>query len=208
LDHPSGNLIVIAAPSGAGKTSLVKALSESVPLLRVSVSHTTRKMRQGETDGQDYFFVSDAFFADMISKDAFLEHATVFDHAYGTSREWVYQQLQQEIDVILEIDWQGARQIKQLFPAAVMIFILPPSMDALRHRLEGRGQDNEEIILRRMKAAQDEISHFAEFDYLVVNDQFATALNELKNIVLALRFKMNVQSVKLAGLLENLLKKR
>ncbi len=208
MNHSSGNLIVIAAPSGAGKTSLVKALSESVSDVCISVSHTTRSMRPGEVEGQDYFFVSASFFAGMTEKNAFLEHATVYGNAYGTSRTWVREQLLQGIDVILEIDWQGARQIKKLFPSTVMIFILPPSIEALKSRLQARGQDDEQTIVRRMQAAQDEMRHFGEFDYLVVNDQFSTALEDLKNIVIASRFKMDVQRVKQATLLENLLQSR
>lgn len=208
MNHSSGNLIVIAAPSGAGKTSLVKALSESVSDVCISVSHTTRSMRPGEVEGQDYFFVSAPVFAEMAEKNAFLEHATVFGNAYGTSRAWVHEQLLQGIDVILEIDWQGARQIKKLFPSTVMIFILPPSIEALKTRLQARGQDDEQTIARRMQAAQDEMRHFGEFDYLVVNDQFSTALDDLKNIVIASRFKMDVQRVKQATLLENLLQSR
>lgn len=208
MNHSSGNLIVIAAPSGAGKTSLVKALSESVSDVCISVSHTTRDRRPGEVEGQDYFFVSTPVFAEMIEKNAFLEHATVYGNAYGTSRDWVHTQLLQGIDVILEIDWQGAQQIKQLFPSAVLIFILPPSVEALKARLQSRGQDDEQTIVRRMQAAQDEMRHFVEFDYLVVNDQFSMALDDLKNIVIASRLKMDVQRVKQAALLENLLKKR
>lgn len=208
MNHSSGNLIVIAAPSGAGKTSLVKALSESVSDVCISVSHTTRSMRLGEVEGQDYFFVSAPVFAEMTEKNAFLEHATVYGNAYGTSRTWVHEQLLQGIDVILEIDWQGARQIKKLFPSTVMIFIMPPSIEALKTRLQGRGQDDEQTIARRMQAAQDEMRHFGEFDYLVVNDQFSTALDDLKNIVIASRFKMDVQRVKQATLLENLLQSR
>ena len=208
MNHSSGNLIVIAAPSGAGKTSLVKALSESVSDVCISVSHTTRSMRPGEVEGQDYFFVNAATFEEMVEKNAFLEHATVFGNAYGTSRTWVHEQLLQGIDVILEIDWQGARQIKQLFPSTVMIFILPPSIEALKSRLQGRGQDDEQTIARRMQAAQDEMHHFGEFDYLVVNDQFSTALDDLNSVVIASRFKIDVQRVKQAALLENLLKKR
>jgi guanylate kinase len=143
----------------------------------------------------------------MVEKNAFLEHATVYENAYGTSRAWVHEQLLQGIDVILEIDWQGAQQIKKLFPSAVLIFILPPSIEALKARLQGRGQDDAQTIVRRMRAAQDEMGHFGEFDYLVVNDQFSAALSDLENIVIASRFKIDVQRVKQAALLEDLLKK-
>lgn len=207
VTNSAGNLFVIAAPSGAGKTSLVKALWESTPKLQISVSHTTRPMRPGEINGQDYFFVDTTTFHYMIENDAFLEYANVFDNHYGTSREWVYEQLSQGIDVILEIDWQGARQIQRLFSQAVLIFILPPSMSALKLRLEGRRQDDAATIARRMQAAQDEISHCGEFDYLVVNDHFDTALLDLRHIVLSARLKMSVQRVKQSALLENLLKK-
>src|SRR3989338_7758250 len=168
----SGNLLVIAAPSGAGKTSLVKALSEAVPQLCISVSHTTRAMRPGEVNGQDYFFVDHPAFDAMVADHVFLEHATVFGQQYGTSREWVKNQLSQGIDVVLEIDWQGARQIKRLFPSAVLVFIFPPSMDTLMDRLRNRKQDDSDTIARRMQAAKDEMLHFREFDYIVVNDQF------------------------------------
>lgn len=207
MNQVSGNLIVIAAPSGAGKTSLVRALSESVESLRISVSHTTRAVRPNEVHGQDYFFVTPAVFAEMIENNAFLEHATVFHHSYGTSRAWVLEQLANGMDVILEIDWQGARQIKQLFARAILIFILPPSLDALRDRLQSRGQDDAQTIIDRMQDAQNEMSHFGEFDYLVINDQFDAALLDLKHIILASRLKMTVQHVKQFTLLENLLKK-
>ncbi len=207
MHNSSGNLIVIAAPSGAGKTSLVKALSESMPQLQISVSHTTRKIRPGEMNGQDYFFVDESTFNKMTEKQAFLEHATVYGNHYGTSREWVLDHLSQGIDVVLEIDWQGARQVHALFSQAILIFILPPSMSALKTRLQSRRQDNAEIIAQRMQAAQDEIKHFGEFDYLVVNDQFDVALHELQHIVLSARLKMKIQSVKQTVLLENLMKK-
>jgi guanylate kinase len=202
------NLIVIAAPSGAGKTSLVKALSESMAEMRISVSHTTRSMRPGEVDGQDYFFVDHPTFDAMIAEQVFLEYATVFGQYYGTSRAWVERELASDRDVVLEIDWQGARQIKRIFSAAVLIFILPPSMDALMERLRKRKQDGEETILRRMQAAQDEMNHFGEFDYLVVNDRFEVALQDLQHIVRSARLKMRVQSEKQRGLLDNLLNKK
>lgn len=204
----SGNLFVIAAPSGAGKTSLVKALSESISDLKISVSHTTRKMRPGEINGQDYFFVDSTEFQKMVENKAFLEHAVVFGNYYGTSKQWVCDQLALGMDVILEIDWQGAHQIQQLFSQAILIFILPPSMETLKKRLEARQQDNMETIAERMEAAQDDIRHYDEFDYLVVNDQFDVALHELKNIVYAARSETSIQIAKQATLLENLLKKQ
>lgn len=204
----SGNLFVIAAPSGAGKTSLVKALSESDARLKISVSHTTRKVRPGEINGQNYFFVNPAEFQKMVANKAFLEHAVVFGNHYGTSKKWVCDQLASDVDVILEIDWQGASQIQQLFSQAILIFILPPSMKTLKMRLEARQQDNQETIAERMEAAQNEISHYDEFDYLVVNDQFDVALCELKSIVCAARLETSVQAIKQIALLENLLKKQ
>jgi guanylate kinase len=203
-----GNLLVIAAPSGAGKTSLVKALSESVVDLCISVSHTTRAQRPLEVHGQDYFFVDHPQFDKMVQEGLFLEYATVFGQHYGTSREWVHQQLLQGIDVVLEIDWQGARQIKRLFPNTILVFILPPSIEALMQRLENRKQDDAQTIVRRMQAARDEMCHFHEFDYLVVNDQFDAALRDLQHIVLSSRLKMAVQLQKQAGLLDKLVDKQ
>ncbi|MDP1573724.1 MAG: guanylate kinase [Coxiellaceae bacterium] len=202
------NLLVIAAPSGAGKTSLVKALSQSIDSLCISVSHTTRAMRPGEVDGQDYFFIEHPTFDAMIADNTFLEYATVFGQHYGTSRSWVERQLANEIDVVLEIDWQGARQIKQLFPSAILVFILPPSMEALMDRLRNRKQDDAATIICRMQAAQDEMQHFGEFDYLVVNDQFDLALLDLQHIVRSGRLKTAVQKQKKAALLDNLLNKQ
>lgn len=199
---------MIAAPSGAGKTSLVKALSQSIDSLCISVSHTTRAMRPGEVDGQDYFFIEHPTFDAMIADNTFLEYATVFGQHYGTSRSWVERQLANEIDVVLEIDWQGARQIKQLFPSAILVFILPPSMEALMDRLRNRKQDDAATIICRMQAAQDEMQHFGEFDYLVVNDQFDLALLDLQHIVRSGRLKTAVQKQKKAALLDNLLNKQ
>lgn len=202
-----GNLFVIAAPSGTGKTSLVKALSETIDDFRISISHTTRAMRPGETNGRDYFFVDRNTFDSMIAQQAFLEHAVVFDHQYGTSRAWVLAELSIGMDVVLEIDWQGARQIKALFPEAILIFILPPSLDALALRLQQRKQDHPDTIQKRMREAQDEMCHIGEFDYLVLNDQFDVALHDLQHIVLSSRFKTQRQMIHQAALLENLLKK-
>lgn len=203
-----GNLFVIAAPSGAGKTSLVKALTAVVSQLQISISHTTRSMRPGEVDGQDYFFVDEQTFSDMVAEGSFLEHATVYNHCYGTSKAWVESHLAAGVDVILEIDWQGARQIHQKFPQAILIFILPPSLESLAVRLKKRDQDDLETIENRMKLAQNEISHANEFHYLVVNDQFDLALSQLKEIVLASRLAIHIQIHRQAVLLANLLKKR
>jgi len=182
-DCDQGRLFIIAAPSGGGKTSLVNALLKQDSRLVLSVSHTTRKARPGEVDGQQYQFVSEAEFEQMVNNGDFMEHARVFDHYYGTNRKSVAAQLGQGRDVILEIDWQGARQVRKVFPDCCSIFIIPPSLEDLRKRLTGRGQDSAEVIQRRMRDAQAEISHWAEFDYLVVNDHFDIALEELRAII-------------------------
>ena len=178
-----GNLFIFAAPSGGGKTSLVSALLKNDDRLKLSVSHTTRPARPGEIDGQHYHFVSTREFEQMVEDGEFLEYARVFDHLYGTSRNAVARQLEQGHDVVLDIDWQGARQIKTVFPECGHIFIIPPSLETLRKRLTARRQDSAEVIERRMRDARSEISHWAEFDYLVVNDIFDTALRELQAII-------------------------
>lgn len=178
-----GNLFVLSAPSGAGKTSLAKALVGALPDLAFSISHTTRPPRPGEEDGVDYYFVDEAQFQEMIEGGMFLEHACVFDHRYGTSRAAVARLLAAGKDVVFDVDWQGARAIKQQMPQAHTIFLLPPSREALVERLAGRGQDSRKVIERRMRAAVSEIKHYREFDYLVVNDDFAAALEDLKAIV-------------------------
>ncbi|MDH5472158.1 MAG: guanylate kinase [Gammaproteobacteria bacterium] len=178
-----GTLYIISAPSGAGKTSLVRALVSNMDNVVVSVSHTTRARRDGEVDGVDYHFLDKDAFLSMVEHSAFLEHAKVFDNFYGTSQKHVEQQLLGGKDVILEIDWQGARQVRRLMQESQSIFILPPSREALRDRLKNRGQDNEEIIDRRMQDAVNEMSHYAEFDYLIVNDDFDQALKELQCII-------------------------
>ncbi len=200
-----GKLYIISAPSGAGKTSLVKQLVADLTGLTVSVSHTTRQMRSGEIHGQDYYFVSVAEFQAMLEKQAFLEHAQVFDNFYGTAQQTVEDRLKQGLDVILEIDWQGAEQIKQLLPDSLSIFILPPSTDVLLQRLRNRGQDDEPIIARRMRDAVTEMRHYDEFDYLVVNDVFAAALTELKSIIIANRLTRQRQTGNLQPLLRSLL---
>ena len=176
-------LYVVSAPSGGGKTSLVNALLERDPHVALSVSHTTRPPRPGERDGVHYYFVDEAAFEALAADGAFLEHARVFDHRYGTGRESVERQLADGLDVLLDIDWQGARQIRASFPAARTIFILPPSLNELRRRLVGRGQDSETVIARRMRAARDEISHAGEFDFLIVNDDFEEALADLHAVI-------------------------
>ena len=201
----TGKLYIISAPSGAGKTSLVKQLREDVDKLVVSVSHTTRTMRNGEKHGSDYFFVSVDEFKTMIEAQAFLEHAQVFDNFYGTAQKTVEDNLAQGLDVILEIDWQGAQQVRNMLSQSISIFILPPSIDVLKQRLQNRGQDTEETIARRMRDAVTEMSHYPEFDYLIVNDDFITALQQLKSIVIANRQLQHRQQQLLAPLLENLL---
>jgi len=176
-------LYVVSAPSGGGKTSLVNALLERDPHVALSVSHTTRPPRPGERDGVHYYFVDEAAFEALAADGAFLEHARVFDHRYGTGRESVERQLADGLDVLLDIDWQGARQIRASFPAARTIFILPPSLNELRRRLVGRGQDSDAVIERRMRAARDEISHAGEFDFLIVNDDFEEALADLHAVI-------------------------
>ena len=176
-------LYVVAAPSGGGKTSLVSALLELGDHVALSVSHTTRPPRPGERDGEHYFFVDEPTFEALVERGAFLEHARVFDHRYGTGRDAVEQQLARGYDVLLDIDWQGARQVRASFPEARTIFILPPSMPVLRQRLVDRGQDSEAVIDRRMRDARSEISHAGEFDYLIVNDDFTESLKRLHAIV-------------------------
>ena len=201
----TGTLYVFSAPSGAGKTTLVKALLEQTTDIGVSVSHTTRAPRDGEIDGKDYNFVSQDTFKGLIDQNAFLEHAQVFDNFYGTSQIWVEQELEAGRDVILEIDWQGAQQIRQQMPHMVSVFILPPSREELLKRLTGRGTDSQEIIDRRMQDAVSEMSHYGEFNYLIINDDFDSALQELRSIVIARRQRTSVQSQKQQSLLENLL---
>ena len=177
------NLFIIAAPSGCGKTSLVKALLGSSSKLSVSVSHTTRKPRKGEINGENYHFVSKERFSEMVSNNDFVEFAEVFGNMYGTARSNIKEKLDANIDIILEIDWQGARQVRENMPNSISIFILPPSKNVLLQRLTDRGQDDEETISKRMKNSESEMSHYDEFEYLVINDQFDSALNDLKAII-------------------------
>ena len=177
------NLFIIAAPSGCGKTSLVEALIKKTKNLCVSVSHTTRPPRPDEVNGINYYFVSINEFEEMIKNNAFVEHATVFDNHYGSSTKLIREKLDEGVDVILEIDWQGARQVKENMPNAISIFILPPSNEALLGRLKQRAQDDEETINKRMSDAQNQMQHFNEFDYLVINDDFNSALNDLNLII-------------------------
>lgn len=200
-----GTLYTISAPSGAGKTSLVKALLDEDPQVVVSTSHTTRLQRQGEINGQDYYFVSKEQFQGMLQQGDFLEHAQVFDNYYGTSQSFVEQTLAQGKDVILEIDWQGAQQVRRQLPATQGIFILPPSRAALNQRLQDRGQDDESVIQQRMEQAINEMSHYVEADWLVINDQFDQALADLLSIFQSQRLKLNLQQEKNQQLLQDLL---
>ena len=199
-----GVFYLITAPSGAGKTSLVKALVETDESLCVSVSHTTRARRPGEKDGVNYHFVSDDIFITMLTQGDFLESAEVYGNRYGTSQHWGGQQLARGIDVILEIDWQGAEQVRNLYPKACSIFILPPSLQDLSQRLQGRAQDDEDTIDKRMRQAVNEITHVAEADYIVVNDDFETALSDIRAIIRSRRLTVPVQQGKLGGLLYSL----
>lgn len=201
----TGTLYIVSAPSGAGKTSLVKALIDSCEQIRVSVSHTTRSMRPGEIDGVNYHFVSHQQFSQMRDQGHFLEQAQVFDNFYGTSQLALEKTLAEGYDLILEIDWQGAQQVRKLMPNAQSIFILPPTQEALRQRLNNRGQDSEETIERRMQDAVSEMSHYVEYDYVVINDDFATALDDLKAIFRANQLRQTAQQKRHQLLLGDLL---
>lgn len=200
-----GTLYTVSAPSGAGKTSLVSALVKSNPEVCVSVSHTTRPMRPGEVNGINYHFIDHATFEAMLKKDAFLEHARVFSNLYGTSQKWVEDTLHQGIDVILEIDWQGAQQVRRLMPQTVSLFILPPSLACLRQRLTGRGQDAETVIDARMAEAISEMSHYVEADYLIINDDFTTALAQFQALITSQHLRLARQVQKHTSLIKELL---
>jgi guanylate kinase len=201
-----GILYTVSAPSGAGKTSLVKALLDQCPELQVSVSHTTRAQRPGEINGVNYHFIDRTEFTNMIDRGEFLELAEVFGNLYGTSQRWVEETLIAGRDVILEIDWQGAQQIRRLMPDSISIFILPPSMKALQDRLQDRGQDDNVVIEKRMAQAHDEIAHYTEADYLVVNDVFDKALADLTAIIRAQTLQLKYQLGNLQRLLSDLLR--
>jgi len=201
----SGSLYIISAPSGAGKTSLVSKLIEMDSSIKVSVSSTTRAMRPGEEDGVNYHFLSVEQFQNKINQNDFLEHAQVFDNFYGTSKSAVEDQLKAGKDVILEIDWQGAQQVRKLIPDAISIFILPPSQEELHRRLTGRGTDSEEIINRRMQDAVSEMSHYDEFDYIVINNNFDLALKQLHSIFCSNRMKTKKQISQHKSLIESLI---
>lgn len=183
MTQATGTLYIVSAPSGAGKTTLVTALVEQIDTLRVSVSHTTRAMRPGELDGINYHFTSREQFLRQVGEGDFLEHAEVFGNLYGTSQSTVEQTLAEGHDLILEIDWQGAQQVRRALPHARSIFILPPSREALQQRLSNRGQDADDVIAARMALATTEMSHYVEYDYIVINDDFQTALDELKSVL-------------------------
>ena len=200
-----GQLLIVSAPSGAGKTSLIKALMEQDQRVEVSVSHTTRPQRPGELEGVNYFFISTETFHEMREAGAFFESAEVFGHFYGTTLTQLEVRLSDGADVILEIDWQGAEQVRKLLPDSAWLFILPPSLEALKSRLQARGQDAEDTIEIRMRAARDEMSHWDEADYLIINDQFDLALEALQALVRSLRLRNGQQQSALQNLIENLL---
>ncbi|MGJ3501020.1 Guanylate kinase [Piscirickettsia salmonis] len=205
MSTTKGTLYIFSAPSGAGKTSLVKALTKTLTGINVSVSHTTRPMRHGEVNGTHYHFVSKEQFQSLIQKGQFLEHARVFGNDYGTSHAHIQEQLDRGLDIILEIDWQGGAQVRKLMPGSISIFILPPSRQALQERLTGRGQDSTEVINQRLQEAHEEMQHFSEYDYLIINDDFDQALKELTAIVQAKRLKVEKQKITHLLLIEELL---
>ena len=201
----SGNLFIITAASGAGKTSLVRAMLEADKRIKLSISYTTRQPRPGEENGEDYHFVDDATFLKMLDAGDFLESAQVHGARYGTSKTRVNEVLALGNDLILEIDWQGAAQVRKLYPEAVSIFILPPSIPELEARLRGRGQDSEEVIAKRLAAARSEMGHVGEFDYVTINDEFEQALHDLMAIVRTQRHKCDKQLVRHAELIKGLI---
>jgi len=192
----SGILFVVSAPSGAGKTSLVRALLAADPEVRLSISYTTRPPRPGEADGRDYHFVTPDVFERMLEAGEFLESATVHGNRYGTSQKWIESELSLGHDVLLEIDWQGAQQVRKLMRGVVSIFVLPPSFEALQQRLVGRGQDSAEVIAQRLDAAREEISHGPEFEYAIINDNFDRAARDLTSIIRAERLKFPRQAAR------------
>jgi guanylate kinase len=188
-----GSLIVISAPSGAGKTSLVHALLEHNPQIGLSVSYTTRAPRDGEIDGKHYHFISRESFLEMAKRGEFLESAEVYGNFYGTSQKWIANETAKGRDILLEIDWQGAAQVRKIFPACLSIFILPPSLEALAQRLNGRGTDDAGVISKRLAAVRDDVAHVAEFDYVIINEDLNRALHELESVVLAARLRGSSQ---------------
>ncbi|HLP97926.1 MAG TPA: guanylate kinase [Sideroxyarcus sp.] len=200
----SGNLFIVSAPSGAGKTSLVSALLKSNKQIALSISYTTRAPRPGEVDGREYHFVSREQFLEMAQRGDFLESAEVYGNFYGTSQSWIEKQLAAGRDILLEIDWQGAAQVRKLMPQAISIFILPPSLAALETRLNGRGQDSAEVIARRLQAAKEDISHVAEFDYVIINDKLDEALRQLEAAITAVGLRRDSQLSRHASLINQL----
>jgi len=200
-----GLLFIISAPSGAGKTTLVRRLLDSLDGISVSISHTTRPQRRGETDGADYFFIDDEEFRKMLEDNRFLEHARVFDHCYGTARDTVERRLAGGIDIILEIDWQGARQVRARMPENISIFITPPSYESLVERLQTRGRENEAVIAQRLEEAVEELSHYQEYDYLIVNDDLDRAEAELKSIIDAARLQVEHRRPALDAFIQDLI---
>ena len=201
----SGNLFIITAASGAGKTSLVKALLEKDVNVTLSISHTTRVPRPGEEDGVHYHFVDESAFLNILNNGGFLESAQVHSARYGTSQEAVNDALKAGHDVILEIDWQGAEQVRKIYPQAISVFIVPPSLETLGERLKGRAQDSEEVIAKRLAAAQEEMRHLVEFDYVTINDKFEEALQDLIAIIQAQRLKTNIQLQRHKALIQKLI---
>ncbi|MBL8428908.1 MAG: guanylate kinase [Dechloromonas sp.] len=201
----AGNLYVVAAPSGAGKTTLVRMLLEQETAVQLSISYTTRAPRPGEENGREYHFVDATDFQAMIGRHEFLEWAEVHGNFYGTSKKWIADQLAADQDVLLEIDWQGAQQVRQLFPQAIGVFILPPSMEELTRRLTGRGTDSADVISRRLAAAQAEMRHVGEFDYVIINDQLAQALDDLCAVVRASRLSFGAQRARHAALFQRMI---
>ncbi|MBQ4862256.1 guanylate kinase [Pseudoalteromonas sp. MMG013] len=201
-----GNLFILSAPSGAGKSSLIKALLDKHNDVKVSVSHTTRNPRPGENNAEHYHFVNVEQFKSLIEKNDFFEWAQVFENYYGTSKAAIEQQLAAGIDVFLDIDWQGAQQVRKLMPEVKTIFILPPSKTELEQRLNNRGQDSQEVIASRMAQAKSESSHYSEFDYVLINDDFEATLKQLEHIVIAARLELKAQNIRYQSLISDLLK--
>ncbi len=201
----TGSVFIVSAPSGAGKTSLVRALLDADAQVKLSVSYTTRAPRPGEIDGQHYHFVDLSEFMAMLNRGDFSESAEVYGNRYGTSQAWIATQLARGVDILLEIDWQGALQVRRLMPQAISIFILPPSLAALKARLTGRGQDAEAVIARRVAAAREDMSHVGEFEYVIINDDFATAASELQAVVKASRLHVSKQMQRHGALIQQLL---
>ena len=202
----SGNLFIISAPSGAGKTSLVHALLNINPQIELSVSYTTRGPRPGEQDGKDYHFVSRETFLEMAKRGEFLESAEVYGNLYGTSQTWISREIAKGRDLLLEIDWQGAAQVRRIFPDSISIFILPPSIAALEQRLKGRGKDNDAVIAKRMAAVREDVAHIAEFNYVIINDNLDDALRELNAVVLSARLRCAMQLSRYQNLINQLQK--